>query len=163
MLGLPARKRIHDRIRRLFGGMPCRVQVAALPWRAGENGLEVMLITSRGTGRWVLPKGWPEGSEPLCEAARREAAEEAGLSGKILPSEAGSFYYRKARDSGEQWLCEVRVFPMQVTGVAEKWPEEKSRKRRWFSPQVAGRLVAEPDLGALIRTFQAPATNEVAA
>ncbi len=70
-------KRNHfaERIRRLFGAMPCRVQVAALPWRRTDQGVEVMLITSRDTGRWVIPKGWPEGQEDLYEAAAREAAE----------------------------------------------------------------------------------------
>ena len=66
-----------ERVQRLFGTAPCRLQVAALPWRIGERGVEIMLITSRDTGRWVLPKGWPEAREPLCEAAAREASEEA--------------------------------------------------------------------------------------
>ncbi|RUU02882.1 NUDIX hydrolase, partial [Mesorhizobium sp. USDA-HM6] len=70
-----------ERVRRLFGTAPCRLQVAALPWRKDDNGVEIMLITSRDTGRWVLPKGWPEAREPLCEAAAREAGEEAGLYG----------------------------------------------------------------------------------
>jgi ADP-ribose pyrophosphatase YjhB (NUDIX family) len=70
-----------ERVKRLFGVAPCRLQVAALPWREGKHGLEIMLITSRDTGRWVLPKGWPEAREPLCDAAAREAGEEAGLRG----------------------------------------------------------------------------------
>lgn len=151
-----ARKRIQDRIRRLFGGAPCRVQVAALPWRMGENGLEVMLITSRDTGRWVLPKGWPEGTEPLYEAAAREAGEEAGVSGQMEAQEAGAFFYTKARDDGQNWRCEVRVFPMMVTDVATNWPERNSRRRRWFAPGEAARMVAEKDLGHLIAGFVAP-------
>ena len=60
-----------ERMRKLFGTVPRRLQVAALPWRRAEGDIEVMLITSRDTGRWVLPKGWPEAREPLCEAAAR--------------------------------------------------------------------------------------------
>jgi 8-oxo-dGTP pyrophosphatase MutT (NUDIX family) len=125
------RNRVLDRIRRLFGGLPCRVQVAALPWRKGENGVEVMLVTSRGTGRWVLPKGWPEGQEDLYQAAAREAAEEAGVDGAISRFEVGRYYYGKVQPSGLEWRCEVLVFPLEVDRVADKWPERKKRRRSW--------------------------------
>jgi 8-oxo-dGTP pyrophosphatase MutT (NUDIX family) len=148
-------KRNHfaERIRRLFGAMPCRVQVAALPWRRTDQGVEVMLITSRDTGRWVIPKGWPEGQEDLYEAAAREAAEEAGLSGSVSRFEIGRYYYGKRQPSGMEARCEVLVFPMKIDQVAEKWPERKKRKRKWFSPQAAAAMVREPDLGELISAF----------
>lgn len=148
-----SRKRLLDRIRVWFGGVPCRVQVAALPWRQTERGLEVMLITSRDTGRWVLPKGWPEGSEELWKAAEREAAEEAGVQGAIEASEAGRYYYGKNLPSGLERRCEVHVFPLAVEKVADKWPERKARLRRWFTPQDAAARVHEPDLGELIAAF----------
>ena len=67
------RNQIMERIRRLFGAPPSRLQAAALPWRVSTSGdVEVLLVTSRGTGRWVLPKGWPEGNEELSDAAARE-------------------------------------------------------------------------------------------
>jgi 8-oxo-dGTP pyrophosphatase MutT (NUDIX family) len=147
------RNRLIDRLRRMFGGVPCRVQAAALPWRVGEHGLEVMLVTSRGTGRWVLPKGWPERDEPLAVAAAREAAEEAGLAGAVESREIGRFYYGKELPSGLRQRCEVRVFPLQVDQVADKWPERKKRLRGWFSPAEAARRVREPDLGELIAGF----------
>ena len=147
------RNRIRERIRRFFGGVPCRVQVAALPWRKTEDGVEVMLVTSRGTGRWVLPKGWPEKREARHEAAAREAAEEAGIGGGISPREVGRFYYEKQLPSGMRWRCEVSVHPLEVDHVADKWPERKKRKRQWFPLQEAAGLVAEPDLGELIARF----------
>jgi 8-oxo-dGTP pyrophosphatase MutT (NUDIX family) len=147
------RNHIAERIRRLFGGMPCRVQVAALPWRKTAQGVEVMLITSRDTGRWVLPKGWPEGQEDLYEAAAREAAEEAGLSGSVSRFEIGRYYYGKRQPSGMEARCEVLVFPMEIDQVADKWPERKKRKRKWFSPEAAATMVREPDLGELIFAF----------
>ncbi|RUW71189.1 NUDIX domain-containing protein, partial [Mesorhizobium sp. M1E.F.Ca.ET.063.01.1.1] len=110
-----------ERVRRLFGIAPCRLQVAALPWRKGENGVEIMLITSRDTGRWVLPKGWPEAREPLCEAAAREAGEEAGLRGTISHLEAGRYFYAKVLASGEQEPCEDLVFSLKVDSVADGW------------------------------------------
>jgi len=147
------RKRLLERVRVLFGGVPCRVQAAALPWRLTDRGVEIMLVTSRGTGRWVLPKGWPEGSEDLWKTAEREAAEEAGLTGSIASTAAGRFYYGKELPSGLEWRCEVHVFPLEVDRVADKWPERKARLRRWFSPQEAAERVREPDLGELIAGF----------
>ncbi|HWK68019.1 MAG TPA: NUDIX hydrolase [Rhizobiaceae bacterium] len=142
-----------ERLRRLFGGMPCHMQVAALPWRRKADGIEVLLVTSRETGRWVLPKGWPEGKEQLCEAAAREAAEEAGIDGVVSQLEAGRYYYGKRRSSGMELRCEVRVFPLEVRSVAEKWPEKKRRRRAWLSPAEAAVRVQEPDLGELITRF----------
>ncbi|HEU4986974.1 MAG TPA: NUDIX hydrolase [Rhizobiaceae bacterium] len=144
---------IAERIRRLFGANPSRVQAAALPWRRTSRGIEVLLVTSCGTGRWVLPKGWPEGIEPLCNAAAREAAEEAGVKGMISESEAGRYFYDKEQPSGLPWRCEVHVFPLEVEREAKKWPEMKKRVRKWFRPEQACKLVEEPDLGEIIERF----------
>jgi len=144
-----------ERVRRLFGTAPCRLQVAALPWREAGDGVEIMLITSRDTGRWVLPKGWPEAKEPLCEAAAREAGEEAGLRGKVSHIEAGRYFYAKALASGEEVPCEVLVFPLHVDRVADRWKEKRARTRKWVKPREAIRMVNEPDLVKLIDRFGA--------
>jgi 8-oxo-dGTP pyrophosphatase MutT (NUDIX family) len=150
------RKRLKERVRQFFGGMPCRVQVAALPWRMSDKGdIEVLLVTSRGTGRWVLPKGWPEKREEPFEAAAREAGEEAGVDGAIAQRALGRFYYDKQLPSGMQWRCEVAVYPLEVDQIAEKWPERKKRTRRWFAPKDAARLVDEADLAEIINSFGA--------
>jgi 8-oxo-dGTP pyrophosphatase MutT (NUDIX family) len=112
-----------------------------------------MLVTSRKTGRWVLPKGWPDGGESLAESAAREAFEEAGVKGVISQAEAGRYYYRKQMPSGVTWRCEVAVFPLEVEKEAAKWPERAKRKRKWLSPEEAARLVKEPDLAELIVGF----------
>lgn len=124
-----------------------------MPWRDTGHGVEIMLITSRDTGRWVLPKGWPEAKELLCEAAAREAGEEAGLSGTISHHEAGRYFYAKALASGEEVPCEVLVFPLQVDKIADRWKEKRSRTRKWVSPAEAVRMVNEPDLGQIIAYF----------
>ncbi len=142
-----------ERVRRLFGVAPCRLQVAALPWREGENGVEIMLITSRDTGRWVLPKGWPEAREPLCKAAAREAGEEAGLRGTVSHLEAGRYFYAKVLASGEEVPCEVLVFPLLVDRVADRWKEKRARTRKWVGPNEAVHMVNEPDLCQLIAGF----------
>jgi 8-oxo-dGTP pyrophosphatase MutT (NUDIX family) len=144
-----------QRVRRLFGAERCRLQVAALPWRKTDDGIEVMLITSRDTRRWVLPKGWPEEDEPLYEAAAREAVEEAGISGGIAQKMAGSYFYNKVHSSGAESPCEVQVFPLEVKEVAAKWREKGQRKRKWVKPREATRMVNEPDLVKLIARFAA--------
>lgn len=147
------RRLLLDRTRRFFGGMPCRLQVAALPWRRSPDGIEIMLVTSRGVGRWVLPKGWPEGSEQLSDAAAREAKEEAGLRGDMAAREIGRFFYEKGLASGMSWRCEVHVFPLEVVAQADRWPEMKKRQRRWFRAVDAAKLVSEPDLSEIIAKF----------
>lgn len=151
---------LRERVRRFLGGVPPHVQVAALPWRESRDGVpEVMLVTSRGTGRWVLPKGWPEKSEPLHEAAAREAAEEAGVAGPVGAQEIGRFHYGKMTASGAHRRCEVRVFPLHVESVADKWPERKERTRHWFAPEEAAVVVEEAELRELIAVFAARSRN----
>ncbi len=142
-----------ERVRRLFGIAPCRLQVAALPWREGDNGIEIMLITSRDTGRWVLPKGWPEAREPLCQAAAREAGEEAGLRGTVSPLEAGRYFYAKVLATGEEVPCEVLVFPLHVDRVADRWKEKRARTRKLVDSTEAVQMVNEPDLCQVIAGF----------
>lgn len=142
-----------ERLRRLFGGMPCRLQVAALPWRMGSAGIEVMLVTSRETRRWVLPKGWREKQETNSQAAAREAAEEAGVTGSIAGIEIGRYFYSKRLRNGMEWRCEVLVYPLEVDREAAKWPERRKRTRHWFPAHEAARLVDERDLAELIAGF----------
>ncbi len=148
LLGAP----VLDAVRRLLGRKPRRLQVAALPWRKTDNGIEVLLITSRETRRWVLPKGWPEGQEELFDAAAREAGEEAGLAGAVSRREAGRYYYTKVSKKGHV-PCEVLVYPLEVDRVADKWKEKRQRERRWFSGAEAAAMVREPDLCRVISAF----------
>ena len=140
---------------RLFGRGSCRLQAAALPWRRAGDGVEIMLITSRDTGRWVLPKGWPEEGEEFWQAAAREAVEEAGLEGIIADREIGRYFYAKNRSSRGDLACEVHVFPLKVKHVADTWKEARQRTRRWMSPVDAAAAVKEQDLSALIAAFGA--------
>ncbi|MFN4273582.1 MAG: NUDIX hydrolase [Aliihoeflea sp.] len=145
---------LSERLRSLFGSPPPRLQVAALPWRVNKKGTpEVLLVTSRETRRWVLPKGWPEGLESLSEAAAREAQEEAGIAGNVSLKEIGSYFYGKRLATGLERRCQVLVFPLEVKKTADKWPEKKRRTRQWFEPIQAADLVHEPDLSELIRDF----------
>lgn len=147
------RNRFSETVRRILGAPAPLVQVAALPWREMEDGIEVMLVTSRGTGRWILPKGWPETEESLWQSAARESFEEAGLHGEASQIEVGSYYYCKMLNTGFERRCEVRVFPIEVSRIDDRWPEKGQRERKWVSPEEAAALVAEPDLSELILEF----------
>ncbi len=130
-----------------------RMQYAALCWREGEAGVEVLLITSRDTGRWVIPKGWPMTGLSPEDAAAREAWEEAGVEGVVSPISLGSFGYLKEMAANPAVPCAVAVFGLQVENLASKFPERAERKRQWFRPDEAATLVREPDLAALIEGF----------
>jgi 8-oxo-dGTP pyrophosphatase MutT (NUDIX family) len=89
------------------------VQSAALPWRIGEDGMrQVMLLSSRETRRWVIPKGWPMKEKKSAEVASQEAYEEAGLVSQIVGKRPiGRFHYEKRLANGAV-LCGVRVIPL---------------------------------------------------
>ena len=130
------------------------VQFGALPYRRGE-GLEILLVTSRETRRWVIPKGWPMKGKTPHGAAAREALEEAGVSGRIDRSALGGFPYLKRLKNGAPAPCHVKVFALEVLREHETWPEMSQRERRWFSPEAAAAAVAESELAELIREFAA--------
>ena len=114
----------------------------------------VLLITSRETGRWVVPKGNPMKGFAPHEAAAQEAFEEAGLSGVADPAPIGGFRYIKRRRVGRDRELSVTVYPLAVTAQADDWPERLQRRTRWFLPADASDAVDEPDLKRLIAGFR---------
>lgn len=126
------------------------LQSAALCLRSGPDGPEVLMVTSLGTGRWVLPKGWPMKGRTLAGAALREAWEEAGVIGQIADTPVGSFSYEKLRKGRLPMRCRVEVFRVTIDQLADQWPECKRRKRCWMPVQTAAGLVAEPSLRTLL-------------
>lgn len=135
---------------------PAMVQYAALPYRTDGGTLEVMLVTSRETKRWIIPKGWPEKKVKPHELAAREAYEEAGLVGHADPDAVGTFRYDKRLKSGRSVWCEVQVFMMEVERELDEWPEKGQRERRWMAPAQAALLVQEPGLVELLLHLAAP-------
>jgi 8-oxo-dGTP pyrophosphatase MutT (NUDIX family) len=132
-------------------------QVAALPVRkAGKGLVEILLVTSRDTGRWVIPKGWPSKRMSDAAAAYREARQEAGVTGKISSKPMGSYRYRKIEETGTR-LIEVSVFRLSVKKEKKRWPEKVERQRAWFDIKTAARQVREPQLRALMTALGEPA------
>ena len=136
-----------------------RHQVAALPWRTtsaapgGSNGLQILLVSSRETRRWVIPKGWQMKGKPDHQAAAQEAYEEAGLDGHIVERPIGGYPYLKRLKSGGARPVTVDVYPLEVTGEHATWPEKGQRTLQWMSPVEAALAVHEQELRDLIARF----------
>ena len=133
---------------------PKRVQYAALCYRRSKDGqLEILLLTSRDTGRWVIPKGWPMGSKAGHVVAETEALEEAGIKGIVEHDPIGCFGYGKAMAEGLVLPCQVQVHALEVTGSVKNYKEKGERRLEWVSPEEAAERVAEAGLKKIIRTF----------
>lgn len=128
-------------------------QYAALPWRQSEQSIEILLITTRRTRRWIVPKGWPMDGRAPNAAAAREALEEAGVCGTVSEAPIGSYRYFKQRKTGEVVPCKVDVFSLQVKQQRKNWAEKDMRELRWCSLNEALACVGEPGLRQIIRRF----------
>lgn len=134
---------------------PARMQYAALCYRVRKKSkaLEILLITSRDTGRWVIPKGWPMRGKRAHEVAEREAYEEAGVKGRAQKAAAGHYLYKKRMDHGLKISVKVQVHALEVDDLCKHFPEEGTRKLEWVAYQEAASRVAEPTLKDLILAF----------
>ncbi len=126
-------------------------QIAALPIRCDEKGrLSVLMVTSRDSGRWVMPKGWTMDGKKPWAAAEIEALEEAGAKGHMSREPLGDYHYDKVLDDGTKVRCRVRLYPMMVQKLKRNWKERGQRKRHWFTPKSAAKAVHEPELAELL-------------
>lgn len=126
---------------------PRRLQVAALCLRGSDDNREVLLITSRDTGRWIIPKGWPIRGLSSKETALREAWEEAGVKeGVATKDPIGTYHYNKRRDSGMTIPVETLVYSVAVKEISDKFPEAGERTQQWVNAETAANLVDEPEL-----------------
>ena len=128
-------------------------QVGALCYRrTGNKSLRILLVTSRETRRWVIPKGWHEKGAKGHQSAAQEALEEAGAIGRVSTRSIGLFHYLKQEEKGDLDLC-VAVYLLQVKRLRSDWKERKERTRKWFSVTAAAKKVDEPELAALVRNL----------
>jgi 8-oxo-dGTP pyrophosphatase MutT (NUDIX family) len=137
-------------------------QYGVLPVRRTAGGrLEVLLITSRDTRRWVVPRGNPIAGKSPPESAAQEAFEEAGIVGAVDPEAIGLYSYEKRRRLRGAVPALVHLFRMRVEEERDDWPEKSQRERRWFAPHEAAAAVAESDLAELIRALDPDPDPEV--
>jgi len=127
-------------------------QVAALPYRVTPHGYEVVMITTRDSGRWILPKGWPIKGLKRHESAETEAMEEAGLIGSAEPKPFGRFTYIKQFPKRQEKVL-VDVFPLAIEKQLDDWQEKGQREVRFFNPVDAAALVSDVGVGDLILAF----------
>lgn len=136
-----------------LGGAP--LQAGALCWRHRSDGIEILLVTSRRSGKWGVPKGWALRGRPLHETARREAWEEAGVDGAVANRCLGLAEAPKSYRLAGMVDWRIALYPIEVAGLAEDWPEKGQRERRWFPLAEAARLVRPRTLGSLLSAFAA--------
>ena len=147
---------MHDRMRTPMhpttSSVERRPQVAALCLRETPEGLRVLLITSRDTGRWIVPKGWPMEGKTGSESAQEEAWEEAGvLSADFETEPLGHFDYDKRMGDGDDIPVQAQVYRALTHQMSDDFPEAGERTRIWVTPEEAARMVEETELQAILR------------
>ena len=148
--------------KKAFGkkGRAVRIQYGALPYRFTKAGvLQILVVTTRTTRRWIIPKGWPMTGRKPAQAAAQEAYEEAGVRGDISTKSIGAFTYEKLLNGEDGAIpCEVRVFALLVKRQAKSWPEAAERELQWLTLDEAAAAVGDEGLQSLIQSF-APRTK----
>lgn len=123
-----------------------------------ERGVEFLLVTSRGTGRWIFPKGGRIAGLDDAGSAAQEAYEEAGVHGVIAPRPIGCYVDRPRRGRA----TEVRLYPLEVQLQHADWPEKHERRRRWVNLDDARRLDVAPKLLDLAEKTRAQLGADIA-
>lgn len=118
-------------------------QAGVLPWRRGDNGVEVLLITSH-SGHWIVPKGMVEPDLGPEASAVDEAWEEGGVRG-VITGPLGHY-------TTEKWdrVWSIALFAMRVDQVFETYPEVGERDRVWVPLAHASSRVRNPSLVQLL-------------
>jgi 8-oxo-dGTP pyrophosphatase MutT (NUDIX family) len=130
-----------------------RTQFGALCYRVQKDKVQVLLVTSRGSKRWISPKGWPIDGATPAETAQREAFEEAGAEGKVAGNCLGIYSYTKLMEDEDDLPCVVALFAIKVKKLHRSYPEKDQRERRWFSLKKAALVVDEPELSQIVKNF----------
>ena len=147
-------KKAWDEVVKPMVQRPDRVQVAAICYQGKGDARKVLLITSRDTKRWIVPKGWPIDGLDAAEAAAQEAWEEAGVkAANIAPEPLGEFDYDKLMDAGGVVSCATQVFAIEVDHLEDDFPEASERTRKWVAPKEAAKMVDEDGLQSILASF----------
>lgn len=139
---------------RLFGkGFGQQYGALCFRYKEGRSQIEILLVTSRGSRRWVIPKGWPMKGKKPYQAAATEAWEEAGVRGRVKKEAVGRYTYLKELNDGSVHPCIVELFQIEVTEVNRNYKERGQRNLDWVSPSEAARRVREIELKSLLVSF----------
>ncbi len=129
------------------------VQYAALVYRMRDGKVQVLLVTSRKSQNWILPKGSPIANLKPHQTAAQEAWEEAGVKGRADKKCLGRFRFDRQGRGNRRQLCVGLVYPLQAKKLARNFPEAGQRQRKWLSPKKAARRIANPELSEIVRSF----------
>ncbi len=156
----PLLKQLAERPQQLFSGA-FRQQYGALCFRYRNGGprtdhpeIEILVVTTRDSGRWIIPKGWPMKKKKPHEAAAIEAWEEAGVRGAVSKQPVGRYTYLKELDNGDVAPCIVDIFQIEVEHTQDRFRETGQRRLDWVSPDEAARRVRELELKSLLVDFR---------
>ena len=130
-----------------------RTQFAALCYRVVKDKVQVLVISSRGTGRWIVPKGWPMDGKTPAETALQEAWEEAGVIGKVVSAPLGLYSYQKVQEHAPDFPCIAVVYAVKVKSLSKDFPEAGERRVKWVGRKKAAKLVDESELSQILRDF----------
>jgi 8-oxo-dGTP pyrophosphatase MutT (NUDIX family) len=117
-----------------------------------DNDVEILRITTRKKRRWSVPKGWPIKHNSPQQTAATEAYEEAGVHGAIGNRRIGQFRKRRLKKD-RPVMCDVQIYPLEVTHQQDNWPEKHERSRIWVAPRKAAKLVKKAGLRRAIKSL----------
>ena len=141
-------RQLADRLVLRAGGPGASSQAGAIPYTIVQDQVVFLLITSRGSGRWIFPKGEPmAGFEPW-DVAAQEALEEAGVEGEIDPRPIGTYRTFKTL-AFRRKIIEVEMYPLRVTRQLDEWAEKGLRHRHWAILPETKRLLSDARLAEL--------------
>jgi len=148
---------------KLFSGA-FRQQYGAVCFRyiGDTENIEILVISTRDTGRWIVPKGWPMKKKKPYEAAEIEAWEEAGVNGIVHKTPVGRYTYLKFLDDGDIAPTIVDLFQIEVTDQKNVFKENGQRQIAWVAPDEAARRVRELELKSLLVDFTPKAKRKKA-
>jgi 8-oxo-dGTP pyrophosphatase MutT (NUDIX family) len=148
-------RKVYRHIMSRGGKQAVPIQSGALPWRLkrSKKKPEILLVTGRRSGRWMIPKGWPMAGKSLADSAAQEAFEEAGIKGRIEPTPIGSFRHIKQHLLFGRLEVDIFVHPLAVERELGNWPEKGERNRKWFAIDEAAERVDSSELRLLIVEF----------
>ena len=146
-------QRISNSLKKTWMTREAILQVAALCYRPTDDGHEILLITSRGRGHWILPKGWPKNKKSSADTALLEAFEEAGIRGRVIGSPIGQYHFTKSSQKGALLECVATVHEVLLTETLDDFPEKGERKMGWFTPEAAAEAVSSPELAEILLNF----------
>ena len=146
-------QRISNSLKKTWMTREAILQVAALCYRPTDDGHEILLITSRGRGHWILPKGWPKNKKSSADTALLEAFEEAGIQGTVSETPIGEYHYDKTSKGGLMLNCVAMVYEVAFVKMVKDFPEKGEREVKWFTPEAAAEAVSSPELATLLRNF----------